>query len=71
MTPMQRMSGMDLRVMRVRADVKAIDLAREMKSSSSNVTRIETSRTVTEKAATAYIEALTRLTKPARGQEAA
>ena len=66
-----RRSGLDLRVMRVRADVKAIDLARAMNAQPSAVSRIETSRTVTDKAWARYTEALATLTTAATPKEAA
>lgn len=55
------MTGMDLKLKRVAADVKAKDLADAMGVTDSRVSRIESSRTVTEDAAARYLAALATL----------
>lgn len=58
-------SGMDLRLRRVAADVKAIELAAafEPPVTSSRVGHIEKSRTVTPEAEAKYLAALDKCTK--------
>lgn len=51
-------SGKDLRLMRVAADVRATDLAAVMGIQPSGVSAIESRRIVTEKAYTKYVTAL-------------
>ena len=58
MTPLTRRSGLDLKVERTKRDVKLIDLAKAMGRQASSVSRLESSRRVTDKAAAAYLEAL-------------
>lgn len=51
-------TGLELRLMRVAADVRVGDLATAMGISSGSLSRIEGSRRVTEKAARRYVTAL-------------
>lgn len=51
-------SGKDLRLLRIAADVRAIDLAAVMGIQPSGVSRIEGLRRVTDKARTRYVTAL-------------
>lgn len=66
-----RRSGLDLRVMRIAADVKVKDLAVAMKTTPSGVTRIEASRNVTPRAEARYLGALATLRTSATPSEAA
>ena len=74
MTPMIRRSGLDLRVERVKRDIKAQDLAAAMGVKPSSLSRLEASRNVTDKAAQRYLTALATfptVTTPVDGQDAA
>lgn len=55
------MTGLDLKLRRVAADVKARDLASALGVSDSRISRIENSRIVTEEAAGRYLRALATL----------
>lgn len=55
------MTGLDLKLRRVAADVKAKDLALVMGVTDSRISRIENSRTVTDDAAARYLAALETL----------
>ncbi len=52
------MTGMDLKLRRVAADVKLKDLANAMGVTDSRVSRVEGSRVVTDEAAAKYLDAL-------------
>lgn len=52
------MTGKDLKLRRVDADVKAIDLASAMRVSPSRISYLETRRLVTSEAAERYLAAL-------------
>lgn len=53
-----RVSGKDLKLMRMAADVRLIDLAAAMDIQPSGVSAIESRRLVTEKARVRYVAAL-------------
>jgi len=54
----EALTGHDLRVMRVTADVRMKDLATAMGVPASSVSRLENSRRVTERMRTKYVAAL-------------
>lgn len=64
-------TGMELRLERVAADVKAKDLAEAMGTVPSSVSRLERARIVTDKAAQRYRDALARCATVATGRTAA
>lgn len=55
------MTGLDLKLRRVAADVRVKDLANAMGVTDSRISRIESSRTVTLDAASRYLMALATL----------
>ncbi len=55
------MTGLDLKLRRVAADVKLKDLALAMGVTDARISRIENSRVVTDEARNRYLEALTTL----------
>jgi plasmid maintenance system antidote protein VapI len=65
-------TGKDLKMRRIGADVKAVDLAEAMGVTSSRITHIETRRLVTPDAAERYLAALstciTKSTSPDIGE---
>lgn len=64
------MNGLDLRVERVKADVAAQDIAREMGVSKGRVSQIEASRVVTAETQRRYLDALhTCITKSTAAEE--
>ena len=70
MTDMQQ-SGLDLKVQRVRLDVKAKDLAAAANRHPAWVSRIENRRTVPPEQARTYLEALATLSASTAAQEVA
>lgn len=58
MCKMAHMTGLDLKLKRVAADVKAKDLASAMGVTDARVSHIEKGRTVTPEAETRYLDAL-------------
>ncbi len=66
------MTGIELKVKRVAADIRLMDLAAAMGVSDSRVSRIEASRTVTAEAEARYLVALdTCLTKSTQTESVA
>jgi transcriptional regulator with XRE-family HTH domain len=63
------MSGKDLKLRRVDADVKVKDLAAAMGVTDSRISRIENSRTVTPDAITRYLTALSTCTTKSTGTQ--
>lgn len=66
-----RRSGLDLRVLRVKADIKVTALAKAMKTTASGVSRVESSRNVTPEMEARYLNALASLASDATPPEAA
>lgn len=58
------MNGLDLKIARIRAGIKAIDVAREMGVDPSRVTRIERQTPVSDEMAMRYVEAMARCRTP-------
>lgn len=56
------MDGLELKVLRVRADIRGQELATAMGCTASNISRIEARRSVSREVADRYIAALAKLT---------
>lgn len=65
------MTGKELKLQRITADIKGIDLAAEMGVDGSWVSRIENMRVVTPAASERYLAALATLTTSSTAEKAA